>query len=79
MKHLSKQQILLLHKQLLEETGGADGVRDEGLLESAPSSPYSEFAGQEFYPSVESKAARLANLDWRRTIHSLMATKEPAC
>ncbi|MDR0837397.1 MAG: type II toxin-antitoxin system death-on-curing family toxin [Propionibacteriaceae bacterium] len=60
MKHLSKRQVLLLHGQLLIETGGADGIRDEGLLESALDSPYSGFDGQEFFPSVASKAARLA-------------------
>ncbi|MDR0849347.1 MAG: type II toxin-antitoxin system death-on-curing family toxin [Propionibacteriaceae bacterium] len=57
---MNKRQVLLLHAQLLAETGGADGVRDEGLLESALDSPYSGFGGQEFYPSIESKAARLA-------------------
>ena len=35
MKILNKRQILLLHKQLIDETGGSHGLRDEGLLESA--------------------------------------------
>lgn len=60
MKHLSKRQILVLHAQLLAETGGSDGLRDEGLLESALDAPYAGVAGEEFYPSVEAKAARLA-------------------
>lgn len=30
---LSKEQILLLHTQLLQETGGSEGIRDEGLLD----------------------------------------------
>ncbi len=34
MKRLSKEQILMLHTQLIEETGGGDGVRDYNLLES---------------------------------------------
>lgn len=37
---LSKQQILLLHSQLISETGGSDGLRDVGLLESAINSPF---------------------------------------
>lgn len=37
---LSKQQILLLHSQLIFETGGSDGLRDVGLLESAINSPF---------------------------------------
>lgn len=32
MKVLSKRQVLLLHTALIEQTGGSDGVRDEGLL-----------------------------------------------
>jgi len=35
MKRLSKEQILLLHAQLIEEFGGIDGVRDYNLLDSA--------------------------------------------
>lgn len=31
MKILSKRQILLLHQQLVDETGGSPGLRDEGL------------------------------------------------
>ena len=29
MKRLSKEQILLLHSQLIQQTGGSDGVRDK--------------------------------------------------
>ena len=28
---LSKPQILMMHKSLIEETGGLDGIRDENL------------------------------------------------
>lgn len=35
MKRLSKEQILMLHSQLIEQTGGTPGVRDFNLLESA--------------------------------------------
>ena len=31
MKTLSKRQILMLHQQLVEQTGGSDGIRDDGL------------------------------------------------
>lgn len=37
---LTKEQILLLHTQLIEITGGSDGIRDIGLLESALESPF---------------------------------------
>ncbi len=35
MKKLSKQQILMLHSQLIRQTGGSDGVRDYALLDFA--------------------------------------------
>lgn len=59
MKVLSKRQILMLHSMLVAQSGGMDGVRDEGLLESAISTPLQTFGGQELYPTVLEKAARL--------------------
>ena len=60
MKILTKHQIVLLHEQLINETGGSHGLRDERMLESALSAPFQEF--QEFspYPTIQQKAARLA-------------------
>ena len=59
MIRLTKEQILLLHAQLIETTGGSDGIRDMGLLESALESPFQSFGGEELYPSIQAKAARL--------------------
>ena len=39
MIRLSKAQILLLHEQLIAETGGSSGLRDEGMLDSALNTP----------------------------------------
>ena len=58
MKILTKDQIILLHAQLIKETGGSDGIRDEGLLDSAILSPFQSFDGKELYPSVLEKGAR---------------------
>ena len=60
MKTLSTRQILLLHEQLCAQTGGSQGLRDEGLLESALSAPFQSFSGTDAYPSLQQKAARLA-------------------
>ena len=49
----------MLHIQLIESTGGCDGIRDEGLLDSALESPFQSFGGEELYPSIQAKAARL--------------------
>lgn len=59
MKKLSKEQILLLHSQLIQQTGGSDGVREYALLESALETPFQGFGGSELYPTVQAKAARL--------------------
>lgn len=48
-----------LHSLLIAETGGTDGLRDRGLLESALEAAFATFAGIELFPSIEEKAARL--------------------
>ena len=52
MIRLSKPQILLLHEQLLEATGGSSGLRDEGMLDSALNAPFQTFSGEDAYPSL---------------------------
>ena len=32
MKHLTVEQVIALHSQLIEASGGVDGVRDKGLV-----------------------------------------------
>ena len=59
MKRLKKEQVLLLHSALTRETGGTDGLRDEGLLESALEAPFQSFGEIDAYPSIQQKAARL--------------------
>ena len=59
MIKMTKEQVLLLHTQLIEATGGSDGIRDVGLLESALESPFQSYGGVELYPSIQAKAARL--------------------
>ena len=59
MKRLSKRQVLLLHHQLILETGGSDGLRDDGLLDAALNAPFQSFGSMDAYPSLQQKAARL--------------------
>lgn len=59
MIKLTKEQILLLHSELIKTTGGSDGIRDIGLLESALETPFQSYGGEELYPSIQAKAARL--------------------
>lgn len=59
MSKFTKDKVLLLHQLMAEATGGAIGVRDMDLLESALESVYSTFDGVELYPTKEEKAAKL--------------------
>lgn len=49
MIKLSKSQVLLMHEELIEQTGVINGVRDVTLLESALSAPFQEFEGEELF------------------------------
>ncbi len=59
MIKLSKEQILKLHSDLISSTGGLDGVRDMNLLDSALASAFQSFDGEDIFPSIYQKAARL--------------------
>ena len=59
MIRLSKAQVLTLHAQLIETTGGSPGMRDESMLDSALSNPFQSFNGADLYPTLCAKAARL--------------------
>ena len=59
MKLLTPQNIIQIHFELVNETGGLQGLRDLGLLESAVMRPQATFGGDDLYPTIELKAAAL--------------------
>lgn len=59
MIKLTKEQVVSIHSSLIKASGGTDGIRDEGLLESALESPFQTFDGHDLYPSIIQKAARI--------------------
>lgn len=59
MNILTKRQIISLHTLLIQESGGSDGIRDEGMLDMAINQPFQTFGGMELYPTVIDKAVRL--------------------
>ncbi len=59
IRYLSLIEILDLHRQIIETSGGAIGIRDLGMLESAIAQPRMTFGGEELYPSSIDKAAAL--------------------
>ncbi len=44
---LAKEEVLEIHTEVVDASGGSHGVRDEGLLESALSPPQHAFAYEE--------------------------------
>ena len=59
IRYLSLKEVLELHRYLIENTGGAAGVRDLGLVESAVAQPLMTFGGEDLYPDVIEKASAL--------------------
>lgn len=59
MRFLAISDVMLLHKRLLEETGGGAGLRDIAGLESALAQPQMTFGGEELYPDITEKASAL--------------------
>jgi len=59
MRYLTLAEVLELHRRVLAQSGGADGIRDLGSVESAIAQPQMAFGGQELYPDIHTKAAAL--------------------
>lgn len=58
-RYLTPEQVLFIHSRLIQETGGAHGVRDLSMLLSALGRPQATFDGNELYGDIFSKAAAL--------------------
>ena len=59
MRYVALSEVVALHRALLESSGGADGIRDLGSLESALAQPRASFGGVDLHASVSAKAAAL--------------------
>lgn len=59
MRYLTLIEVLELHSRMIEQSGGASGIRDLGLLKSAIAQPRMTFDGEELYPSLVEKSAAL--------------------
>lgn len=59
MRFLTLIEVLELHRRVIKQSGGACGIRDVGLLESAIVQPRVTFGGEDLYPSLLEKVASL--------------------
>jgi len=60
MRYLTLTEVVDLHRLAIQQSGGADGVRDMAALDSAVVQPQMSFGGVELYPTIADKAAALA-------------------
>jgi death-on-curing protein len=75
---LDDEDVLELHALQLARYGGADGVRDRGLLESALAQPQATFDGAFVHDGLFAMAAAYIFTSCR-TIPSSTATSAPGC
>jgi death on curing protein len=59
IRYLVLIEVLDLHRQIINFSGGILGIRDVSMLESAIAQPWMTFAGEDLYPTVIDKAAIL--------------------
>jgi death-on-curing protein len=59
MKYLKAEEILIIHSEIIDQTGGTHGVRDVGLLASIAEKPRATFGGRDLYTGVLHKSAVL--------------------
>ncbi len=54
---LDVQEVIELHRSMIERYGGAYGLRDLGLLQSAIAMPQASFGGEYLHPDIHEMAA----------------------
>ena len=57
MRYLSAQELLVIHSEIIDQTGGLHGVRDIGLLQSIVEKPRARFDKKELYKGIFLKVA----------------------
>ena len=60
MIHLTLDEVIELHDDVIAQSGGTPGVRDPGALNPAVAQPRMTFGGEDLYPTLVEKAAALA-------------------
>jgi death-on-curing protein len=59
MRYLTLGEVVALHRAVIAASGGGDGIRDLGALESALAQPKATFGAEDLYPSLVEKASAL--------------------
>ena len=61
MRYLNTDEVILIHERILDRFGGAGGLRDWGLLNSAVNRLRATFDEKDLYPDIFTKAAALGH------------------
>lgn len=56
---ITADDVIQIHSRVIQRSGGMDGLRDRASLEAAISAPMQSFGGQDLYPTIVEKIARL--------------------
>ena len=56
---ITRQEVLIIHNEVVFAHGEANGIRDVGGLDSAIARPFQSFGVEDLYPSVIEKAAAI--------------------
>jgi death on curing protein len=59
IRFLTLVEVVELHRQIIDQSGGALGIRDRSALESALAQPRMTFGGEDLYPTLVDKAAAI--------------------
>ncbi len=59
MRYLTLNEVLEVHRQVIAQSGGAEGRMHLPALESALAQPQMTFGGEDLYPTLVDKAAAL--------------------
>ena len=59
MRYLTLNEVLEVHRQVIAQSGGAEGLMHLPALESALAQPQMTFGGEDLYPTLVDKAAAL--------------------
>lgn len=61
MKLIDIDNVILFHKKIVCKTGGSDGIRDIGLIESALNRGLITFDGHDLYETTEMKISVISD------------------
>jgi death-on-curing protein len=59
VRYLTLNEVLEVHRQVMAQSGGAEGLMHLPALESALAQPQMTFGGEDLYPTLADKAAAL--------------------